>query len=315
MVIAISRGAEFHAKPTLAHSSDPPRMEAWKPVVTASEVAAAIGRNCFVPRDAAFLGILRKDPAWAGVVSAAQAELRAATPREVLQRVSAVHGAVGGLLEAAIRDADAASDARDVRAAALRAVDAVTRIAFPTATADNHAARQALADGVVDAVHAARGIKGEAPALDRVAAAARTPVTQRSAATHVLETDEYRIVGRIDGFIPATCTIVEAKRKSHPLAARYPPQEHEVIQCRVYARLLREAHPGVRALLVETIVDGSTRESPVADDDDAWAAIDAALRERVCALLRGLTVGDVRDLVRDNLRVLEPSHPAVARRA
>jgi hypothetical protein len=141
-----------------------------------------------------------------------------------------------------------------------------------------------------------RGTALESVALDAYGDARGTAVTQRNDHMLYLRNHQYILGGRIDGWDAATHTLIEVKNRRR-MWATVP--EYDLIQVRVYLAMLAakpDATPAATGLLLEKFPDGSTRETRVHHEAQAWARIHTGL-VRVAQRFASVTADDVRTLI------------------
>lgn len=117
-----------------------------------------------------------------------------------------------------------------------------------------------------------RGIAQESLALDALAAR-RGNVTERNDRLHYIRGDGFLVSGRIDGYIAAENTVVEAKvRRTWPSS----PPDYDLLQLGIYLQMRGAA----RGLLAEwDQASGDTRETLVNRGDFDWPSIMTALKK------------------------------------
>lgn len=281
--------------------------------LNASSVVAAIGEHTYQPADAAFLTALSYSARWKPVVAAAKAAQAVRTEAEAFAAITAARAEVAAAIEAGAAAAVKAGSDADVKAAIDTAVEAGVK-----AVGDADAGL--VKAGVAQAVAMARGSALEAAALDGYEArrGPGTVVGARNARMTYLRTPRYVVGGRIDGYDAARRVVIEAKNRKRAWAS---PPAYDLVQVRVYVRMLAEEDakakarakagakrtatddaeeaaepPPITGILLERFPDGSTRETVVEDDPEAWAAIHAGL-EAVADRFAALTEADVAALV------------------
>lgn len=138
-----------------------------------------------------------------------------------------------------------------------------------------------------------RGDAQEASVLDDVAKRHCAEVTQRNERFRFLRGERYELCGKVDGLTEngdGSVTVVEAKTRRNWFAA---PPEYDVIQLRVYLRMVPEA---CRGWLTEKKQDdeGCFRCTEVLDDEDEWKIIHEGLES---------AAGEIQNATLDTVRV------------
>lgn len=237
--------------------------------VNSSSVAAAIGMHPFKSAEEAFYEILMYSPQWKGVVEAVKARTRAKTSGEAFAAAVVSAPELGHAIEAGVAEATAASSDAAVSAAIATAV---RKGVAASAGAGLDAA--VVEAGVVQAVQTMRGHALEAVALDAFEATSGTVVKQRNAKMMYLRTANYVIGGRIDGFDEEARRVVEVKNRRRMWAS---PPTYDLIQLRVYLKMMSSTCPDVSGVLLERFPDGSSKETAVANTEEDWAPIHKGL--------------------------------------
>lgn len=207
-----------------------------KLLLYASEIAALIGQNPYVPMECARLRVLQRSPEWQGWF---HCHPPPPTPEQVVQ----VHLEASSIVEEVKRAA--------ISAQTPKALEEVMQLC-------EHVSDPTVAAALTSVVQTSRG------AAKETAVAESRKLTQSNKRFYTREVcEDVQVGGRVDGLCEDERVVEEIKNRRR--FWKIPPV-YDIIQLRVYMWLLG----GWNGRLVEVFPDGSTRVTEVGWDPSEW---------------------------------------------
>ena len=271
----------------------------------ASEIASLCGLGGYTDVDTAFLELLRRTEPWRSQIPALERErgVHAMNPAEVIQEALPPPA----VLEAAVKRAASATSAQDLQAVVNATVrEAEPRIAL--AARGDEGMAVALRHAVASAVVMERGVVMEEEGLNRLGEELGCPVGERNSCCYTMLVCRGRVLvsGLVDGLLQqadGSVCIVELKTRKGSLPNPPPahPKLRDSVQVRAYMELLSAGGRRVWGAKVrERFACGREVNHDVKRDEGLWKTIEGEL-ERVWERFKGLTPGDVRELLRTSV--------------
>lgn len=261
------------------------------PIFFASEVATLLGQNKFKSKDEAMFRVLSTISKFKPLIERIKTETGGRTQKEVVDAIpedvkvalaSAVSTAISvssekdivktvetfkkettqKLLESAL---DGKSSSVEFKAAAERLQNKETTLEQEIKTLE----KSTVISAISSEVQKRRGTHMEAKAEDDHAEATGKEITNRNSSVR-LELPEYTLIGYIDGMQDG-CVVETKNRKRVWKEVPF----YDMIQLRCYMKM----KGGLNGILLERFPNGSTRETKLDWDPDAWLFIHAGLCE------------------------------------
>lgn len=255
-------------------------MSTFIPEFTASGVAAFIGKHAYQPVQKAYYDALLKDPVMKMTIT------------NMLQNDNLV--AYDRLKGSLLKDTKVRSIVENGMKAfaenpteSLEAVDAAAKTFVEQSFAQYpKETRDALIQEVRGQVAKQRGVVGETAILNTYEVDKSVAVTDRNARMIRKDCGDYKLAGRVDGYVEEHKRVVDAKRR---LNWRPTVPEYDIIQLRVYMYMMG----AVEGELIENFPDQPPRVTRYTNDPSKWEEIHQGILAGV-ATLREITTNPDR---------------------
>lgn len=242
------------------------RLMDFVPEISASAVAAVIGSHPYKSPYEAMYAILKKDKLTKDRIHMLETT-HSRVPLDALRRKLSAHPEVREIVNRGLRETEMDEDIPGIVDRAKTAIETITSLRYPSLP---NAVRNAVVKECASEIHKQRGLKNENQVLDQYEAATKTEVTERNTCMRYLNCGDYKLCGRIDGYVATLNRIVDSKERTTywtdvPI--------YDEIQLRVYMELMGCPE----AELIERFPNGTVRKTVFHRDADRWRAIHDAL--------------------------------------
>lgn len=242
------------------------RLMDFIPEISASAVAAVIGSHPYKSPYEAMYAILKKDkPTKERIQALETAQSRVSL--DSLRRKLSGHPEVREIVNRGLRETEMDEDIPGIVDRAKSAIQTITSLRYPSLP---ESVRNSVAKECASEIHKQRGLKNENQVLDQYEVATKTEVTERNTCMRYMNCGDYKLCGRIDGYVATLNRIVDSKERT-TYWKEVPV--YDEIQLRVYMELMGCPE----AELVERFPNGKVRNTIFQRDADRWRAIHEAL--------------------------------------
>ena len=235
---------------------------AFHPSISASAVAALIGKNPYRPPYEAMYAILRKESTLKERMTRLENTNQLVSLDMIRRKVSASPD-VRHIVNLGIKETDTDENIPAIVERAAETINAVAAARFPGIPEN---VRREIVKECASDIQKQRGLRNENEVLDQYEVATDTVVTERNTCMRYATFDTFKLCGRIDGYVASLNRIVDSKERT-----RHWPKVpvYDEIQLRVYMELMKCPE----AELVERFPNGQKRNTVFMRDDDEWKSI------------------------------------------
>jgi hypothetical protein len=184
-----------------------------------------------------------------------------------LRRKLSAHPEVREIVNRGLRETEMDEDIPGIVDRAKTAIETITSLRYPTLP---NSVRNSIVKECASEIHKQRGLKNENQVLDQYEATKKTEVTERNTCMRYMNCGDYKLCGRIDGYVATLNRIVDSKERT-TYWTEVPI--YDEIQLRVYMELMGCPE----AELIERFPNGKVRNTIFHRDADRWRAIHEAL--------------------------------------
>lgn len=242
------------------------RLMDFVPEIPASAVAAVIGSNPYKSPYEAMYSILKKDKLTKDRIHMLETA-QSRVSLDSLRRKLSGHPEVREIVNRGLRETETDSDIPGIVDRAKSQIQLIADLRYPSIP---ERVRSSVIRECASEIHKQRGLKNENTVLDQYEAATKTEVTERNTCMRYLNCGDYKLCGRIDGYVASLNRIVDSKERT-TFWTDVPV--YDEIQMRVYMELMGCPE----AELVERFPNGKVRNTVFHRDSDRWRAIHDAL--------------------------------------
>lgn len=250
------------------------RLAAYVPEFPASAVAAVTGSHPYKSPYEAMYAVLKKDKITKERIQSLEVAHSRVSLDSIRRKISA-STEVREIVSRGLKETETNSDVAGIVDTAKVAINTVASLRYPDLP---DSVRNNIVKECAGNIHKQRGTKNENEVLDQYEAATKTTVTERNTCMRYMNCGDYKLCGRIDGYVESLNRIVDSKERS----VHWPEVPlYDEIQLRVYMELMGCPE----AELVERFPGGTTRNTVFHRDPARWKAIDTALRQATATLV------------------------------
>lgn len=250
------------------------RLMDYIPEISASAVAAVIGSHPYKSPYEAMYTILKKDKLTKDRIQALETS-QSRVSLDALRRKLSAHPEVREIVRRGLLESETNEDIPDIVERAKASIETITSLRYPSLPT---AARKSIVKECASEIHKQRGLKNENQVLDQYEAATKTEVTDRNTCMRYLNCGDYKLCGRIDGYVATLNRIVDSKERT-TYWTEVPI--YDEIQLRVYMELMGCPE----AELIERFPNGKVRNTIFHRDAERWRAIHEALVRGVAQMV------------------------------
>jgi len=242
------------------------RLMDFIPEISASAVAAVIGSHRYKSPYEAMYAILKKDKLTKERIQTLEST-HSRVSLDSLRRKLSWHPEVREIVNRGLKETEMDEDIPAIVERAKACIETITSLRYPTLPSS---VRESVAKDCASEIHKQRGLKNENQVLDQYEAATKTEVTERNTCMRYLNCGDYKLCGRIDGYVATLNRIVDSKERT-----KYWDEVpvYDEIQLRVYMELMGCPE----AELIERFPNGKVRNTIFHRDADRWRAIHEGL--------------------------------------
>lgn len=235
---------------------------AFTPSISASAVAALIGKNPYRPPYEVMYDILRKDRTIEDHINQLQ-NTHQRVSLNMVRRVVSSSADVRQIVKMGIAETETDENIPAIVDRAAEGIHTLAVQKFPTMP--DHV-RRAIVNECASDIQKQRGTRNENAVLNEYEAATNTVVTERNTCMRYAAYDTFKLCGRIDGYVASLNRIVDSKERTRQWAS---VPKYDEIQLRVYMELMKCPE----AELVERFPNKTTRTTLFKRDDESWKEI------------------------------------------
>ena len=240
------------------------------PEISASKVAALIGLNQYQSHHEVMYDLLIKyEPIKAKILAIQASERR--IPISKLKYAVLGTPAIKNIVNTGIKICVGLTDISDV----LKDVERQARVVVNLRHSDLPIEfREVLVSEVCGEVRKKRGLNNENTILNTYETDNNVKVEERNTKTFRKEYDNYKLIGRTDGYVAEHKRIVDSKART-----RWWPEVpmYDEIQLRVYMEL----SGCLETELIESFPDGRVRTTKYLNSPEKWGAIETEIKDAV----------------------------------
>jgi hypothetical protein len=240
------------------------------PEISASKVAALIGLNQYQSHHEVMYDLLIKyEPIKAKILAIQASERR--IPTSKLKYAVLGTPAIKNIVNTGIKICVGLTDISDV----LKDVERQARVVVNLRHSDLPIEfREVLVSEVCGEVRKKRGLNNENTILNTYETDNNVKVEERNTKTFRKEYDNYKLIGRTDGYVAEHKRIVDSKART-----RWWPEVpmYDEIQLRVYMEL----SGCLETELIESFPDGRVRTTKYLNSPEKWGAIETEIKDAV----------------------------------
>jgi hypothetical protein len=260
-------------------------MASFIPNISASSVAAVIGKNRYKSVEEAMYEIIGKDlllkKRMYAIANQNNRRFVHAFKNDFLKNADVKIAVIE-----ALASAETATDMTDIMATAKSKAEAIVEEKYSTHSTE---IKQMMVDEVRGQIARQRGSANETKILDTYEAEQKVVVTERNTRTFRKSFPTFNLVGRTDGYVASENRIVDSKDRVRFISA---PPIYDEIQLRVYMNMSESRE----AELVERFPNGTSRVTRFLNDAEKWQEIEDGLT--VAAATMQKAVEDDAELTR-----------------
>ena len=235
---------------------------AFHPSISASSVAALIGKNPYRPPHEVMYSILRKDRTIGDRIYHLE-NIHQRVSVDMVRRMVSSSTEVRQIVKTGIAETDTNENIPDIVDRAAESIDTLAVQKFPTLP---DAVRRAIVKECASDIQKQRGTRNENAVLNEYEVATKTVVSDRNTCMRNATYDTFKLCGRIDGYVATLNRIVDSKERTRHWAT---VPAYDEIQLRVYMELMKCPE----AELVERFPNGTRRNTVFKREDVIWKVI------------------------------------------
>lgn len=265
------------------------------PEISASKVAALIGLNQYQSPHEVMYDLLNKYEPVKIKIAAIQSKERR-IPTSKLKYAVLTTPAIKNIVNTGIKVCVGLKDITE----ALKDVERQARVVVNLRHSDLPIEfREVLISEVCGEVRKKRGLNNENAILNTYETDNNVKVEERNTKTFRKEYDDYKLIGRTDGYVAEHKRIVDSKART-----RWWPEVpmYDEIQLRVYMEL----SGCLETELIESFPDGRVRNTKYLNSPEKWGAIETEIKDAVKKMNKAVENEDsLRELVYANTIVVQ----------
>jgi 16S rRNA G966 N2-methylase RsmD len=254
----------------------------YVPEISASAVAGVIGLHPYKPKYEAIYSILRKDKSFKERIQTLEKQHKRVSIDTIRRQLSASSD-VRHIVSRGLRDAATTEDVTGIVGDASKAIGIYANMVYHDVP-DN--VRKNIVQECASEIQKRRGLQNENDVLDEYQQQTSTQVTERNTVMRRKDCGDYKLCGRIDGYVKSLNRIIDSKERTK---FRDAIPVYDEIQLRVYMELM----DCPEAELIERFPNRKHRNTIFERDANMWKPIHDGLTD-VAALMRDAATDDTK---------------------